>query len=88
MSPVEAVRVQSSTIQSNYLVQQAVMPQGTSTNQAITIKTPFFMQVNSKPCLMAYKGAIAVLWQFLSKISPDFRMQIVVVLSCTQILII
>ncbi|MFM4738881.1 hypothetical protein ACEUDZ_04680 [Aeromonas veronii] len=88
MSPVEAVRVQSSTIQSNYLVQQAVMPQGTSTNQAITIKTPFFMQVNSKSCLMAYKGAIAVLWQFLSKISPDFRMQIVVVLSCTQILII
>ncbi|WP_420939846.1 hypothetical protein [Aeromonas veronii] len=88
MSPVEAVRVQCSTIQSNYLVQQAVMPQGTSANQAITIKTLFFMQVNSKPCLMAYKGSIAVLWQFLSKIFPDFRMQIVVVLSCTQILII
>ncbi|MBL0455245.1 hypothetical protein [Aeromonas veronii] len=88
MSPVEAVRVQCSTIQLNYLVQQAVMPQGTSTNQAITIKTPFFMRVNSKLCLMAYKGSIAVLWQFLSKIFPDFRMQIVVVLSCTQILII
>ncbi|ELI6423177.1 hypothetical protein RRM51_002604 [Aeromonas veronii] len=88
MSPVEAVRVQCSTIQLNYLFQQAVMPQGTPTNQAITIKTPFFMQVNSKLYLMAYKGSIAVLWQFLSKIFPDFRMQIVVVLSCTQILII
>lgn len=63
------------------------MPQGTSTNQATTIKIPFFMQVNSKPCLMAYKGSIAILWQFLSKISPDFFMQIVMVLSCTQTLI-
>ncbi|WP_323905555.1 hypothetical protein [Aeromonas veronii] len=88
MSPVEAVRIQCSTIQFNYLVQQAVMPQGTSTNQAITIKKPFFMQVNPKPCLMAYKGSIAVLWQFLSKVFPGFRMQIFVILSCTQILII
>lgn len=63
------------------------MPQGTSTNQATTIKIPFFMRVNSKPCLMAYKGSIAILWQFLSKISPDFSMQIVMVLSCTQTLI-
>jgi len=37
---------------------------------------------------MAYKGSIAVLWQFLSKIFPDFFMQIVIVLSCTQTLII
>lgn len=37
---------------------------------------------------MAYKGSIAVLWQFLSKIFPDFCMQIVMVLSCTQTLII
>ncbi|WP_143245300.1 hypothetical protein [Aeromonas veronii] len=88
MSPVEAVRVQCSTIRYSYLVQQAVMPQGTSTNQATTIKIPFFMQVNSKPCLMAYKGPIAILWQFLSKIPPDFCMQIVMVLSCTQTLII
>ncbi|HGY1053227.1 hypothetical protein [Aeromonas salmonicida] len=88
MSPVKAVRVQCSTIRNSYLVQQAVMPQGTSTNQAITIKTPFHIQVNTKPCLMAYKGLVAILWQFLSEIFPDFFMQIVMVLSCTQNLII
>ncbi|MFM5532018.1 hypothetical protein ACET7F_20680 [Aeromonas veronii] len=59
-----------------------------SKNQATTIKTAFFMQVNAKLCLMAYKGSIAILWQFLSKIIPDFCMQIVMVLSCTQTLII
>lgn len=70
------------------LFQQTVVQQATSTNQATTIKTPSSMQVNDKPCLMAYSEAIAILWQFLSETFPDFCMQIAMVLSCTQTLTI
>jgi hypothetical protein len=70
------------------LFQQTVVQQATSTNQATTIKTPSSMQVNDRPCLMAYSEAIAILWQFLSETFPDFCMQIAMVLSCTQTLTI
>jgi hypothetical protein len=70
------------------LFQQTVVQQATSTNQATTIKTPFSMQVNDRPCLMAYSEAIAILWQFLSEIFPDFEMLTAMISSCTQTLLI
>ncbi len=46
----------------------------TSPYKATTIKIPSSIQVNDRVNLMAYKGTIAIIWQFLSNIFPFLQL--------------